>query len=332
MIKSMTGYGKAEALLAGRKFMIEMKSVNHRFLEIAVRLPGMFLPLEGEIKKRIGEQFSRGRIEVNLRVEGDGSAEAAGRFTLNLPLVRNYHALLTQLKEELHLGDDITLSMMAGFRDAFVPAESAQDPAVLWEGISTILADAIRTLTEMREKEGESLKRDLVGRLELIAGLLHQPKILFLDEPTIGLDLIGQEKVRDFIYEYNKRFGATILLTSHNMNDLVNLVRRVIVISEGTIIFDGAFEELTNRFAKEKIIKVSLSEEDDIKRIETIGKIKKIAFPEVIISVPRSTCAVAASELLQNFPVNDLTIEEMPIEEVVRKLFRGGVKVRSAKK
>lgn len=169
-------------------------------------------------------------------------------------------------------------------------------------------------------------------RLELIAALLHQPKILFLDEPTIGLDLIGQEKVRDFIYEYNKRFGATILLSSHNMNDLVNLARRVIVVNEGTIIFDGAFEELTNRFAKEKIIKISLSEEDDIKRIETIGKIKKIAFPEVVISVPRSTCAIAAAELLQNFPVNDLTIEEVPIEEVVRKLFRGGVKVRSVKK
>jgi uncharacterized protein (TIGR00255 family) len=169
----MTGYGKAEAVLAGRNFMIEMKSVNHRFLEIAVRLPGMFLPLEGEIKKRIGEQFSRGRIEVNLRVEGDGSAEAAGRLTLNLPLVRNYHALLTQLKEELHLDDEITLALMAGFRDVFVPAESVQDPAILWEGISRILAEAIRTLTEMREKEGESLKRDLVARLDLIAGFLE---------------------------------------------------------------------------------------------------------------------------------------------------------------
>ncbi len=173
MIKSMTGYGKAEAVLAGRKFTMEMKSVNHRFLEISLRLPGMLLPLEGEIKKRIGEKFSRGRIEATLRVDGDGNAENEGRFTLNLPLVRNYHALLRQLKEELHLGDEITLAMMAGFRDAFVPAETVQDPATLWEGLSKILADAIRTLTEMREKEGESLKRDLTTRLDRIAGFLE---------------------------------------------------------------------------------------------------------------------------------------------------------------
>ncbi len=173
MIKSMTGYGKAEAILAGRKFLIEMKSVNHRFLEISLRMPGMLLPLEGEIKKRIGEQFSRGRIEATLRVDGDGNAENEGRFTLNLPLVRNYHALLGQLKEEFHLGDEVTLAMMAGFRDAFIPAETIQDPATLWEGLSKILADAIRTLTEMREREGESLKRDLTGRLDRIAGFLE---------------------------------------------------------------------------------------------------------------------------------------------------------------
>jgi uncharacterized protein (TIGR00255 family) len=169
----MTGYGKAEAVLSDRKFMIEMKSVNHRFLEISLRLPGMLLPLEGEFKRRIGEQFSRGRIEATLRMESDGSSETAGRFTLNLPLVRNYHALLGQIKEELHLGGEITLEMMAGFRDAFVPAETSQDTAALWEGLSTILAEAIRTLTEMREKEGESLKRDLTARLDLIAGFLE---------------------------------------------------------------------------------------------------------------------------------------------------------------
>ena len=93
-------------------------------------------------------------------------------------------------------------------------------------------------------------------RLELIAALLHKPKVLFLDEPTIGLDSVAQQKTRDFIYDYNKKTGSTILLTSHNMDDLIDLARRVIVIDEGRIIFDGAFEELTNRFAKEKIIKI----------------------------------------------------------------------------
>ncbi|HJY98120.1 MAG TPA: ATP-binding cassette domain-containing protein [Patescibacteria group bacterium] len=163
-------------------------------------------------------------------------------------------------------------------------------------------------------------------RMELTAALLHKPKVLFLDEPTIGLDLVAQQKMRDFIYEYNTKYGATILLTSHNMDDLTHLARRVIVIDEGKILFDGALEQLTEQFAKEKIIKATLSGEDGIANLERIGKIKKLAFPEVVISVPRSTTAVAASELLQNFPVEDLTIEEIPIEDVIRKVFKGGLK------
>lgn len=162
-------------------------------------------------------------------------------------------------------------------------------------------------------------------RLELVAALLHKPRVLFLDEPTIGLDLIGQQKMRDFIYEYNKKNQATIFLSSHNMNDLVNLARRVIVIDEGRILFDGIFGELVERFAKEKVIKLFLAQEGDIKKIETIGTVKKLTFPEVILSVPRSTAAVAAAEILQNFPVNDLTIEEIPIEEVIRRVFKGGL-------
>ena len=131
--------------------------------------------------------------------------------------------------------------------------------------------------------------------------------------------------MRDFIYEYNQKYGATIILTSHNMDDLTNLARRVIVIDEGRILFDGALEDLASRFAKEKIIKVTLSDENDIKKIEEIGKVKKMAFPEVILSVPRAATAVAAAELLQNFPVSDLTIEEVPIEDVIRKVFRGSL-------
>ena len=163
-------------------------------------------------------------------------------------------------------------------------------------------------------------------RMELTAALLHKPKVLFLDEPTIGLDLIAQQKMRDFIYNYNSKYGATILLTSHNMDDLVDLARRVIVINEGQILFDGALEELVTKYAKEKIIKATLSKEDGIADIEKIGKVKKLAFPQVILSVPRAACAVAASELLQNFPVDDLTIEEIPIEDVIRKAFKGGLK------
>jgi uncharacterized protein (TIGR00255 family) len=217
MIKSMTGYGKAEAVLSDRKFMIEMKSVNHRFLEISLRLPGMLLPLEGEIKRRIGEQFSRGRIEATLRMESDGGSDTAGRFTLNLPLVRNYHALLGQIKEELHLGGEITLEMMAGFRDAFVPAETSQDPAALWEGLSAVLAEAIRTLTEMREKEGEILKRDLTARLDLVAGFLEG---IAGRAPQVVLDY--QKRLTDRVRE----------LTGGMVMDEARLLQEVAIMAE----------------------------------------------------------------------------------------------------
>lgn len=180
-------------------------------------------------------------------------------------------------------------------------------------GVSKLLKTQVRKLSL-----GQRMK------MELIASLIYKPKVLFLDEPTIGLDLIAQQNLRDFIYEYNKKNKATILLTSHNMSDLVDLARRVIVIDDGRLIFDGMFEELTSKFAKNKMIKARLSNEDNIKNLESIGVVKKINFPEVLIEVPRDTVAFAASELLQNFPVIDLTIEEIPIEEVVRKTFRDG--------
>jgi ABC-2 type transport system ATP-binding protein len=188
----------------------------------------------------------------------------------------------------------------------------------------------LRELTSLLEVEkllNIQVRRLSLGqrmKLELVAALLHKPKVLFLDEPTIGLDLVAQQKLRDFIYDYNRRYEATILLTSHNMDDLVDLSRRVIVIDEGNIIFDGALEELTSRFAKEKTIKVTLSDEKDIKKIEEIGRVKKFAFPQVILAVPREATALAAAELLQDFPVTDLTIEEIPIEDIIRKVFRRG--------
>ena len=217
MIRSMTGYGRAEVTLEGRKFGVEMKSVNHRYLEISLRLPGMLLSLDTEIKKKIGEQFSRGRIEVTVRVDSDEIAESSGRLTLNLPLARNYHALLCQLKEELKLGDEISLAMMTGFRDVFVPSESFQDPAVLWESLSTLLDEAMRTLADMRAREGESLQRDLTARLSLIACVL---------ETIAG-------RAPQVVYEYQKRLGDRIRELTGDMEiDESRLLQEVAILAE----------------------------------------------------------------------------------------------------
>lgn len=159
-------------------------------------------------------------------------------------------------------------------------------------------------------------------KMELIASLLHRPKVLFLDEPTLGLDLVAQQNLRDFIYEYNRKYEATILLTSHNMNDLIDLCRRVIIINEGEIMFDGPFDEITKKYATEKTIKVTLQDKIDIKEVEEIGKVKKYSFPTLTLSVPRSTVAFAAAEVLQKFNVVDLDIEETSIEDIIRTIFK----------
>lgn len=174
MTKSMTGYGKAAGVVADRKFTVEMKSVNHRFLEISLRMPQMLAPLEAEIKRRMGEKFSRGKIDVSIRAEGNGDGEGVTRLALNLPLVRNYHALLNQLRDELNLSEEISLATLTGLRDVFIPTEVVEEPADLWEGFSAVLDDAIRNIVEMREKEGEALSADLKNRLQTISGLLGE--------------------------------------------------------------------------------------------------------------------------------------------------------------
>lgn len=188
--------------------------------------------------------------------------------------------------------------------------------------------DGLTDMLEVKKLLNIRVRRLSLGqrmRLELVAALLHSPKVLFLDEPTIGLDVIAQQKMRDFIYDYNRKNKATILLTSHNMDDLVDLAKRVIVIDQGKILFDGGLRELMNNFAKEKIIRVFLSKEVDYAVFDKVAKVVKVDYPQVVLSVPRSTAAVAASEILQHMPVADLTIEEEPIEEIVRRVFKGEV-------
>lgn len=160
-------------------------------------------------------------------------------------------------------------------------------------------------------------------KCELIAALLHSPKVLFLDEPTIGLDVVSQKKMRDFIREYNLRKKSTIILTSHYMDDVKELCKRVIIIDKGRLIFDGQLSEITQKYADHKIISVVFSQEFDPKKLEKIGEVKEFNFPKAIISVKRNVASVSAAELLQQFPVADLNIEEVAIEDIIREVFTG---------
>lgn len=160
-------------------------------------------------------------------------------------------------------------------------------------------------------------------KCELIAALLHSPKVLFLDEPTIGLDVVMQKKMRDFIKEYNRRRKSTIILTSHYMGDVKEMCKRVIVIDKGKIVFDGDLSEIVEKYADHKLLSVVFAKEIDPKKLEEIGKVKEYEFPKAVISVKREVASVAAAELLQHFPVADLNIEEVPIEDIIREVFTG---------
>ena len=148
------------------------------------------------------------------------------------------------------------------------------------------------------------------AKMEMIASLIHKPKVLLLDEPLL----------KDFVFDYNREYGTTILLSSSYIGDFTDLLRRIIIINEGSILFDGAMEEITTKFATEKIIKATFSEEIDIKSIANIGVVKKYSFPQIYISVPRTTVTFAAAELLQNYPVINLSIEEFSIEEIIKNI------------
>lgn len=160
-------------------------------------------------------------------------------------------------------------------------------------------------------------------KCELIAALLHSPKVLFLDEPTIGLDVVMQKKMRDFIKEYNRRYKSTIILTSHYMGDVKELCERVVIIDKGKIVFDGKLEEIIKKFADHKLISLVLSKEIDPKKLEEVAKIKEFDYPRVKILVKRKEASLVAAKILDKLPVADLNIEESPIEDIIRELFTG---------
>jgi ABC-2 type transport system ATP-binding protein len=160
--------------------------------------------------------------------------------------------------------------------------------------------------------------------MEVAGALLHRPDVLFLDEPTLGLDVTAQKRIRAFIAEYNRRNGATVLLTSHYMADVQALCRRVIVIHEGRILFDGALATLSDRFSTTKTLGVllrdSTADPADLARYgEVIGEIEG----RVTLLVPRADAPRVAAQLLQDLDVADLTIEDPPVEDVIERVFAG---------
>ncbi len=162
-------------------------------------------------------------------------------------------------------------------------------------------------------------------KCELAAALVHRPKVLFLDEPTIGLDVTMQATVRSFIKRYNERTGATVILTSHYMEDVAALCPRVIVIGKGKLIWDGPLPELVKRTRPEKRVALHLGREPSAAELEAVGgTVQARDGVRVVLQVPHDRLNAVVTGALQQLPVVDLTVEDPPLEEVLGDLFRQG--------
>jgi ABC-2 type transport system ATP-binding protein len=163
-------------------------------------------------------------------------------------------------------------------------------------------------------------------KCELVAALIHRPKVLFLDEPTIGLDVAMQARMRQFIREYNERHGATVILTSHYMEDVAALCPRIVVIDKGHLVYDGDLRGLARRIRPEKRITLRLTTpaDGDLVARVSAGKLVKRTDTEAVLAVAAERVNEALRELLAALPGTDLSVEDPPLEEVMREVFQQG--------
>tara|TARA_B100000809_G_scaffold130522_1_gene128352 strand:+ start:253 stop:1251 length:999 start_codon:yes stop_codon:yes gene_type:complete len=177
-------------------------------------------------------------------------------------------------------------------------------------GLKSLLKQPVRELSL-----GERMK------MELTAALLHQPDVLFLDEPTIGLDVVAQHNIQQFLKHYQQERGITILLTSHYMKDVQALCQRVVIIAKGTIHFDGSLESIVDRATDHKLVTLQLAEGESLEGMELFGTLEKTDPPKVTLRVLREDVARVLSSVLDQRRITDVVVEDPPLEEVLADIF-----------
>jgi ABC-2 type transport system ATP-binding protein len=208
------------------------------------------------------------------------------------------------------------------------PAETFALNRAIYDIPRAQFAETVAELTrlleieELVQKPARQLSLGERMKCELAAALLHRPRVLFLDEPTIGLDVSMQATVRAFVKAYNERFGASVLLTSHYMDDVVALCPRVIVIDRGRLIYDGDLRELALSVRPDKRIVVRLARDVPGAELSRFGTLVTVGGGSAVIQVAAGDVSAAVGKILAALPVTDLTVEDPPLEEVMSELFR----------
>ena len=298
-----------------------LKGLVRRKYETTVAVKGVsFRVQEGELVGFLGPngagKTTTLKMLAGLLYPSGGSARVLGYVPWErADGYRRQFALLLGQKNQLWWDLPARESLELNAKIYRIPAPTAEKTV---KDLGELLRVQDKLNVAVRELSlGERMK------MELIASLLHQPKVLFLDEPTLGLDVVSQQTVREFLREYNARQKTTMLLTSHYMADIQALCRRVIIIDRGEIFFDGQLSEVIDRFADFKILTVACTRPEGFPETDLTqyGEVQEKSVTRIQLKVKRERVIPVCKALLDELPVDDIDIEEVPIEDIIRKIF-----------
>jgi ABC-2 type transport system ATP-binding protein len=314
-----------------------MPAISVRGLTKVYRSPEKEPGLGGAVRSLFNRRFRETRAVSDISFDiaegelvGFLGANGAGKTTT----LKMLAGLLTPTSGEASVVGHTPWLRQAGFQHA-ISLVMGQRSQLWWEIPARETWRLNQAIYGVPDDQYEAAVGELVDLLELkdclalpvkklslgATALIHRPKVLLLDEPTLGLDVVMQKKVREFIREYNRRHKASVMLTSHNMDDVVALCPRVIVVERGAILYDGPLAELVSKYAEHKVIRAVFETEQDAAKLALLGRVVESDGLRASIEVPRKQAPKKAAELLQGFPVVDLNIEEPGVDEVVRRLF-----------
>lgn len=321
---------------------IRVRGLRKHYL-VSEREPGVWSALRGLVRRKFRQVNAVDDLSFDIapgEIVGFLGPNGAGKTTTLKMLSGLLHPtsgeiqVLGQVPWKRHPDYLGQMTLVMGQRNQLVWDIPAGDTFELNRAIYRIPAaeyrktlDELTELLDLGSVLGTPVRNLSLGermKCELTAALLHRPKVVFLDEPTIGLDVTMQRRLRDFISHYRRAHGATVLLTSHYMADVEALCRRVLVIHRGKLLFDGELSALVGRFAPHKLIAIHLGA--PCERLGQYGEVVSNEGGLVTLRVPKADTPRVTARLLAELPVTDLTVEDPPIDEVISRVFaQGGV-------
>ena len=185
--------------------------------------------------------------------------------------------------------------------------------------------EELSELLDVKDLMNVQVRRLSLGermKMEILAALIHRPDILFLDEPTIGLDILSQQKIRDFLKTYNEQTKTTVILTSHYMRDIEELCRRAVIINQGQLVYDGTLADINHRMGDRKLLSLKSIEPVPREHLSLFGRVREYHGREAVLEVPKGKIKETASATLSLLPVEDFTVTEIPLEESIALFFQ----------